>query len=523
MIIVIINEIPEKNKRLNKIALFFTFYQLEKVTKTLLNIILYNVVDRSLNKVVSRKYDMIVMRLKHSIILFICSQVLCLIATASGSMVPERVENQSLLDSISWDKYHNYTEIEELLLEINSTYPEIADVFSVGKSWQNKTIYCLRLTNESDNYPKPAILLVGYHHTREPITAELALYFSVQLATNYGKNETITRMLNKTELYIIVALNPDGFETVEQNDWQRKNSHPTDEDQDGLFDEDPPEDEDGDGKVEYLWDYHTGFVRWEGWDNDGDGVNGEDWIGGVDLNRNYGYQWNASTQSGSQNPEDEDYKGTAPFSEPETRALRDLVMQYDFRYAVSLHSGADVILYPWGYTTDPAPDHEKYQSLAVNMSALVNSSYQQSGEMYTTSGVWDDWMYGNQSVFAFTFEIFRNSSAWTYEPGPDPYTTWVGGVFEYFNPLTQHILANIQRWVPALFYLIETAIEEYLPGDVNHDYKVDIYDVVSLTSIYGSCVGDPDWNPKLDLRRDGRIDIFDVVIVTSNYGRSIKA
>lgn len=476
-------------------------------------------VDHTLNKIVFRNYIMIAMSRRYLIIFFICSQVLSLIATTSGNVPFERIKNDYLLRSISWDKYHNYIEIEGILLELNATYPEITDVFSIGKSWQNKTIYCVRLTNESDDYPKPAMLLVGYHHAREPITVELALYFTVQLATNYGKNETITNMLNKTEIYIIVALNPDGLKTVEQNDWQRKNSHPIDDDGDGLLDEDPPEDEDGDGRVEYLWDYYSGFVRWEGWDNDGDGVNGEDWIGGVDLNRNYSYEWNASTASGSPYPEDEDYKGPSPFSEPETSALRDLVMQYDFRYAISLHSGADVILYPWGYTTTPTDDHEKYLSLAANMSALVNSTYQQGGEMYTTSGVWDDWMYGNQSVFAFTFEIFRNSSAWIYEPGPDPYTTWVGGVFEYFNPIALHILENVQRWMPALFFIIETAIEEYLPGDVNHDSVVDIYDVVSLTSIYGSRNGDPDWNPKLDLRRNGQIDIYDVVIVTSNYGR----
>jgi len=462
------------------------------------------------------------MRWKYLIILFICSQVLCLLTTAFTEVVSKRTRSYYLLSGISWNKYHNYTEIENVLLELNSTYPEITDVFSIGKSWKNRTIYCLRLTNESYDYPKPAILFVGYHHAREPITAELALYFAVELATNYGQSEAITSILNKTELFIIVALNPDGFETVEQNDWQRKNSCPIDEDGDGLVDEDPPEDEDEDGRVEYLWDYYSGFVRWEGWDNDGDGVNGEDWIGGVDLNRNYGYEWNASTASGSPNPEDEDYKGSSPFSEPETRALRDLVMQYDFRYAISLHSGADVILYPWGHTTFPTPDDAKYQSIAANMSAIVNSTYQQSGEMYTTSGVWDDWMYGNQSVFAFTFEIFQNNSAWVYEPGPEPYTTWVGGVFEYFNPPASHILENIQRWVPALFFTIETAIDEYLIGDVNHDYKVDIYDVVSLTSIYGSQTGDPNWNPKLDLKRDGQINIFDVVLVTVNYGREIE-
>jgi len=431
-----------------------------------------------------------------------------------------QTEEKSELISIEWTKYHNYTEIVNILLELNATYPAVVDVFSIGRSWQDRTIYCLRLTNESITYPKPAVLFVGYHHAREPITAELALYFAVYVATNYAQNATIANMLNQSEIYIVVALNVDGFSIITQNDWQRKNARPTDEDNDGLVDEDPPEDEDGDGKIEYLWNTYYGyFVRWEGWDNDGDGVNGEDWIGGVDLNRNYGYAWNASTDSGSPFPEDEDYKGPAPFSEVETSALRDLVMQYNFYYAVSLHSGADVILYPWGYTTQPSPHDVKYRMLAGNISQLVNSPYQQSSQMYTTSGVWDDWMYGNQSVYSLTFEVYNNASAWTYEPGPQPYTYWIGGIFNAFNPPNSAILETLKRWVPGLFYIANKAIEEYLPGDVNHDGTVDIFDVVALTSIYGSQIGSPKWKPKLDLIRDGKINIFDVVIVTSNYGK----
>jgi len=457
---------------------------------------------------------------KQTIALFIICQILSL--TSIYSVNVAQTKEKSSLTSVEWDKYHNYTEIVNIVLELNATYPNIVDVFPVGKSWQNKTIYCLRLTNESTTRPRPAVLFVGYHHAREPITAELALYFAVYIATNAGTNVTINQMLNNSEIFVIAALNVDGFDAVTQNDWQRKNARPTDEDYDSLVDEDSPEDEDGDGKIEYLWNGYGYFVRWEGWDNDSDGVNGEDWLGGVDLNRNYGYAWNASADSGSPFPEDEDYRGPAPFSEVETSALRDLVMQYDFHYAVSLHSGADVILYPWGHTTDPTPHDYKYQMLASNISQLVNSPYQQSSQMYTTSGVWDDWMYGNQSVYSLTFEIYNDESAWTYEPGPQPYTYWIGGISEVFNPPNWGILETLQRWMPGLIYVADTAIEDYLPGDVNHDGSVDIFDVVALTSIYGSKIGSSTWNPKLDLIRDGKINIFDVVVVTGNYGKKMS-
>lgn len=360
-----------------------------------------------------------------------------------------------------WKHYHDYVEIVNTLLYLNETYPNIVDVFSIGKSWQNRNIYCIRLTNEGITHPKPKVFFVGFHHAREPISAELPLYFAVKAATSYSVNATVTYMLDYSEIYIVVALNVDAFYVVNQNEWQRKNAHPFDEDGDSLFDEDPPDDEDGDGYIELLWQwdgYRWVFVRWEGIDDDGDGLLNEDWIGGVDLNRNYGYKWNAPVESGS--PEDEDYRGPSPFSEPETQALRNLALQHDFKYAISFHSGADVILYPWGYILNPTPDNQKFQEIASIMSTLVGSPYQQASQMYTTSGVWDDWMYGNRSTYAFTCEVYRNNDAWQYEPGPLPNSLWEKGVFRFFNPDPSNIEPVIKRWLPVFIFLAERAITE---------------------------------------------------------------
>jgi parallel beta-helix repeat protein len=363
-----------------------------------------------------------------------------------------------------WKHYHNYTEIMNTLLFLNESLPNVVDVFFIGKSWGSRDIYCIRLTNETNTRPKPKLLFVGYHHARELISAELPLYFAVEAATKFGINETITYMLNYSEIYIIPALNVDGFEAVSQNEWQRKNIHPFDEDGDGLLDEDPPDDEDGDGYIEdlFYWDgtnYY--FIRWEGLDDDGDGLPNEDWIGGVDLNRNYGYHWDAQCQSGSPNPWNEDYRGPAPFSEPETQAIRDLTLSHNFNYAVSFHSGAERVVYPWGYTTEDPQDKGKFEEIASEIAQLTGVWYSQSGDWYTTSGVWDDWMYGNRSIFAFTCEVYTNQSAWQYEPGPEPNTWWEKGVFQFFNPPTSQIETVIQRWLPVFTYITNKAITEF--------------------------------------------------------------
>jgi len=365
---------------------------------------------------------------------------------------------------MDWNHYHNYTEIINTLFYLNDTYSGLVDLFSIGKSWQNQDIYCIRLTNEDITHPKPKLLFAGYHHARELISAELALYFAVEAATKFGTNETITHMLNYSEIYIIPALNVDGFSAVKENEWQRKNVHPFDEDNDTLLDEDPPEDVDGDGYIEDLiqWDgYQWVFVRWEGIDSDSDGSLNEDWVGGVDLNRNYGYQWNASCYSGSPYAWAEDYRGPAPFSEPETQAMRDLALGNDFRYAISFHSGSESIGYPWGYTANPTPDDNIFRQVASNLSALVGAPYGQSAlGMYTLSGSWDDWMYANRSTFALTCEIYTNQSAWQYEAGPEPDTLWERGVFQFFNPDPNQIETVIQRWLPTFSYVTNRAITE---------------------------------------------------------------
>jgi len=420
-----------------------------------------------------------------------------------------------------WSHYHNYTEIVYTLLYLNSTYPTLVDVFPIGNSCLNREIFCVRLTNEDFTYEKPKVLFIGYHHARERISAELPLYFVVFAATNYGANRNMAKMLDLTEIFVVVTLNVDGFGAVEVNEWQRKNARPFDEDDDGVYDEDPPDDEDGDGYVEdlYFWngvDYE--FVRWEGIDDDGDGLLNEDWAGGVDLNRNYGYEWNASVDSGSPFPSDEDYRGPSPFSEPETQAIRDLALQHNFRYAVSFHSGAESILYPWGHTTIPTPDNQIFVEVASGLSALVGAQYSQSGMWYTTSGNWEDWMYGNRSTFAFTCEIYTNPNAWQYEPGPDLDTLWEKGIFQFFNPAPHLIENTILRWMPTFTYVAYRVIEER-GCDMNMDGKIDIKDLAIAARAFGSYSGHSRWLPIADINKDGKIDLVDIAIVSSNFGK----
>jgi hypothetical protein len=523
---------------------------------------------------------------------------------------------------VDWVHYHNYAEITTILSALNDTYSYIVDVFSIGKSWHDLDIYCVRLTNESNIEPKPEVLFVGYHHAQEQISAELPLYYVVDAATNFGLDENVTTLLNTREIYVIVALNVDGLDLFETNDRQRKNARPVDEDNDGSLDEDPPEDLNGNGLIEVLVNYTDPydpvFVGYEGIDNDTDAVNGEDWIGGVDLNRNYPVDW----ENAVSDPSSPVYRGPAPFSEPETQAIRDLVLEHNFTHAISFHSGLEFVIYPWGCTADPTPDDEKFVEIAQGLSSITGGTqYASPTVMY---GIWDDWMYGEAGVLALTCEIFRNGT-WmdaVIEPGPYPNTAWVGGDRWLYNPFPSSIETVIQRWLRVFAYVADLArppnlavstitapksvvgqgyilnvtvavenqgsmIEEInvtaylnedalesqssmvkggesavctftwdttgfskgnytisavveavpgepvtsdntligstvsvtIPGDVDGNRRVDIFDIVLMASGYGTTEGQPKFIANCDIEGDGDIDIFDIVIAAGNYGR----
>jgi len=349
---------------------------------------------------------------------------------------------------ISWNKYHNYSEVTSILKKLNESYSEIVKLYSIGKTLKSRDIWCIELSSQETSKPKPALFIVSYHHTRERITIEVALYIAWYLATNYATNDTIKEILEKTVIYIIPALNADGIEVSEMNSWQRKNLHPIDEDGDGKFDEDPPNDLDKDGKI-YCW-WNATYMGFEGIDDDNDGLINEDWLGGVDLNRNYDFHWNdTNVESGSSDPHSEIYIGPRPFSELETQAIKNFVEQHDnIKYALSFHSGIVGILYPWGYTQNPPPDEEKFISLAKNMSEVSGYPYYQSGRLYTCSGEWGDWMYGVHRIFAFTVEVYgqgHNNTWWTEHVHLINDRAYFYDVWEYFNPPEDEIKIVLEK------------------------------------------------------------------------------
>src|SRR4029079_16033419 len=131
---------------------------------------------------------------------------------------------------------------------------------------------------------------------------------------------------------------------------------------------------------------------------------------GVDLNRNYSWEWGPQWAGSSGVPGDETYRGPSAFSEPETRAIRDFLLAHPAGMSLSAHTYGNLWLYPWGYDSVPTPDDllfQRYGQLATAANAWVYGP--PPLVLYIANGVSIDWQYGQVGVFAFSPEIGSSS------------------------------------------------------------------------------------------------------------------
>ena len=279
-----------------------------------------------------------------------------------------------LKDAIRMDEseaglYHSYSEITSGLLEIETSYPDIAKVYDIGDSVEGRNILAIKLSdNPSQNEDEPKILFLGCHHAREWISVDVPFYLAKTLAENYAADQQVRDFIDGGEIWIVPMFNPDGHEYCRTN--------------------------------YRLWRKNTR--------DNGDGTFG------IDLNRNYDYMWGGSGSSGDTSSYQ--YRGPSAFSEPETQAIRDLMLNNQFDLMLTYHSYSQLILFSWGYTTSPSPDHVLLSGMAQEISDLIHNvhSYSytpmQSSSFYVTSGDTTDWTYGSFGIPSFTIELRPSSS-----------------------------------------------------------------------------------------------------------------
>lgn len=287
--------------------------------------------------------------------------------------------------------YRSYAQMLSELMQLQAQYPDLINVSSFGSGWgaiyadqgiplyndYNHDLWAVKVSaNVMANEDEPAFFFVGEHHAREPLSTETCMGILIHLAENYGSDPTVTGILDSSEIWIVPLLNPDGHKIVlEETDvWWRKNLRDNNSNQ--AFDQD---------------EYGYGFD-------------------GADLNRNYSWYWGYTSATDDQMSAV--YHGPGPFSEPETQALRDLLLSRPFLAGIGYHTYGEYVLYPYGYVNGiAAPDQTELSALGNEIAALLpsqeygNYAPGPSWGLYPVSGGLDDWIYGETGAFAYTIEM----------------------------------------------------------------------------------------------------------------------
>lgn len=297
--------------------------------------------------------------------------------------------------------YHTYAELQTELAAISNNYPDITHLKSIGKSLEGREIWALKISdNVETDEDEPVAVFLGAHHAREWISVEVPLMIGRHCIENYAGDARFKNLVDNAEIWIVPMVNPDGHHYSVM--------------------------------VDRLWRKNR--------------RNNRDGSYGVDLNRNYGYQWGGPGSSGD--TFSEIYRGPAPFSEPETQAMRDFLTGVEPDILISYHNFSQLILFPWGFTDDPAPDKIVMNQLAVAMSdkiRMVHGEYYRPGQastLYLSSGDTCDWLYALLDVPAYTIELRPEDSY----PG--------------FELPEDEIQPTFEENLPAALYLTEWIIEQ---------------------------------------------------------------
>ncbi|MCB0722507.1 MAG: immune inhibitor A [Ignavibacteriae bacterium] len=278
--------------------------------------------------------------------------------------------------------YYTYDEVIRKIDSMAMDYPTlVSPKYQIGTTFTGKPIYAYNITsNAPRTSTKPQVLYTALIHAREAITVMNLMYFSYYLLENYNTDPVVKYLLDNRELVFIPFVNPDGYRYNQKffpngGGMRRKNLR-------GV-----------------------------------DTVNYQQATNGIDLNRNFGlYQyWNSPNGGSSTSPNSDTYRGTAPFSEPETQAIQNFANSNNFVNSLFYHSYGNLLIYPWAWI-DPqqTPDSNIYKNWTGFMSEfngfLPGVASQTVG--YEVRGGSDDWLYNDSAhskIISLTPEIGTGS------------------------------------------------------------------------------------------------------------------
>jgi hypothetical protein len=359
---------------------------------------------------------------------------------------------------IAFNRLYDYPELTEALRKLVGAHPDLLTLSSLGKSVEGRDLWCVTINNPKTgpDRGKPAMYVDGNIHGNEVQAAEVALYLAWYLTEQYGRNPTLTKLVDERAFYIVPTVNPDGrahwFNAPNTTNSSRSGKSPHDDDRDGTADEDGYDDIDGDGQVTQMR-RRSPEGRWklspedprvliraapgepggyellgtEGIDNDGDGEVNEDPPGGYDMNRNWPADW--------QPPHVQNGAGEFPLSWPETRAVADFLIDHpNVAGVMAFHNAAGMFLRGPGHESrrdqNPPGDDRVIAALGATGERMVPHYRSLVGykDLYPVHGGFSMWTYEGLGIFSFTGELWNLDQLLGKAPeGPQTVNRAIGG------------------------------------------------------------------------------------------------
>lgn len=275
--------------------------------------------------------------------------------------------------------YHNYAEMTAEIDERIAQRPELISKQVIGTSHEGRDIVAIKISdNVSADEDEPEVLFTHHQHAREHLTVEMALYLLGEFADGYGTDQRITDVVDGREIWIVPDLNPDGGE----------------------------------------YDIASGSYR--SWRKNRQPNSGSSAVG-TDLNRNWNYRWGCCGGS-SGSPSSDTYRGSAGESATEVKVVADFARsrvvdgEQQITAGIDFHTYSELVLWPYGYTYDDTgpgltqDDRDAFAAVGEKMAASNGYTPQQSSDLYITDGSVNDYLWGEQKVFSYTFEMYPSSA-----------------------------------------------------------------------------------------------------------------
>jgi hypothetical protein len=266
--------------------------------------------------------------------------------------------------------YYSWDQVGSVLDQIHAAYPSIVGPrTSIGTSLEGRDLWSVKLSdNPGADEAEPEVRIDAMHHAREPEGMQVALWYLLWLCESYGSDPLATYLVDERETWFIPVVNPDGYVHNQQL-------------------------QPGGGA---LW-------RKNRRDN-GDGTFG------VDLNRNYPFQWGFDNAGSSANTGSETYRGPAAQSEPEVQAMVAFLASRDFRTSLSLHTYSNLWLAPWGYTPAYPPNWAPFDEIGTLATEFNGYPHDPASILlYAANGVTVDHDHGVHGTVSWTPEIGSSS------------------------------------------------------------------------------------------------------------------